>query len=533
MRQRFSMIAMGLVLALAGNGILGGCSGDDGSKETDAKEDVAGDLVGDLQGDSGSSDLESDLGPDVEVPKGISRLSADGTKIVDEDGNTVTLRGVNLGAWMFHETWISQVGFTTAGRAYYLAKEMGILEDVAAVAAEVGHGYGTDVAVTFVCPGDGPMWLEKFGPALEAKIGADAAAEFLAELAKLEIQCDDSDRKFRLTLAERFGADKRDELLDTFQRAWLKEADIAWLAEQGFTVVRVPIGYRSLMTGADADIPEKLNWNQAALDRLVELVGWCEKHGIWAVIDIQEAPGGQNTYGTEAALYGNPAMQELTIELWKKLSETFKDSDAVAAYSLLAEPYGAPTEEARDEMYGRLVKAIRAGGDDHLLVIHDGFMGMESLPDPAKYGWTNVIYSTHLFEWNAKNLNAYTILKTLYDGSFSKAQETQKVPYYIGSFSTLYNESWAHEAAELMVGWYEEKGWSWSLWTYKRVEDFPGFELFGVKSSWGLRSTYLGEVRHPDPDLDDFEQFKAAMQSYEQLDFQPDEGLLKALTSWK
>ena len=52
-------------------------------------------------------------------------------------------------------------------------------------------------------------------------------------------------------------------------------------------------------------------------------------------------------------------------------------------------------------MYDRIVKAVRAKDDSHLCVIHDGFMGMGTLPVPTKYGWTDVVYSTHLFEWNA------------------------------------------------------------------------------------------------------------------------------------
>ena len=41
--------------------------------------------------------------------RSISRLRAQGTAIVDANGTPIQLRGVNLGGWMFHETWITGV----------------------------------------------------------------------------------------------------------------------------------------------------------------------------------------------------------------------------------------------------------------------------------------------------------------------------------------------------------------------------------------------------------------------------------------
>ncbi len=515
-----------LVLLLGGLGEA--CGGSSGQEK-----DVLGDsgTEGDL-GTEGADSIDDGRDWDSGTAQGISRLRAVGTRIVDEDGAEVRLRGVNLGAWMFHETWISQVGFTTSGRALQLAQKKGLVEQVKLAAAATSYRYGEDPAVVTVCPGDGPEWLAAFALELEKVLGAEQAQSFLAELGEMPVQCDDSDRKLRLTLATRFGPDKRDELLDAFRRAWVTEADIAWLAQQGFNVVRVPIGYRSLMTGEDSDAPDSLVWNETALTRLDELFAWCEKHGVWAVLDIQEAPGGQNTYGAEAGLYNNPKMQDLTIEMWEVLSDRYKNINAVAAYSLLAEPYGATDEATRDAMYDRLVKAVRARGDDHLCIIHDGFMGMEGLPDPATFGWTNVVYSTHLFEWNASSLQGYEFAIKIYEASFSAAQKKQNVPYYIGSFSTIQNSDWAYEASKALVTLFEGKGWSWSLWTYKRVENRAAQELFGFGTSWGLRSVLDGEFAPPDPDLDSFEGLLEALKRYDQVVLEPIPPLLEALTTF-
>ncbi|MBK7973616.1 MAG: cellulase family glycosylhydrolase [Deltaproteobacteria bacterium] len=100
----------------------------------------------------------------------------------------------------------------------------------------------------------------------------------------------------RELLEERFGIDGRDELLDTFWGAWIREADLAWVAGQGFNVVRVPMTYRSLVIASDRTTPDALVWNEAAFRRLDELLSWCDRYGLYAVLDLQESIGGHNDY---------------------------------------------------------------------------------------------------------------------------------------------------------------------------------------------------------------------------------------------
>lgn len=470
-----------------------------------------------------SQDYEEVLTPTLR------RLHADGTRIVDIEGKEVRLRGVNLGGWLFHETWITLVGNTSHGTLYEASDLMGIRDEVVEVMREVGPSDNDDVAFNRVCPGNGAKWVEKLKPYLVARIGPEKADALLEVLEEYPPLCDDADLKLRRVLSKRFGDDSRDILMDTFQRAWVTESDIAWIAAQGFNVVRVPIGYRSLVRGPDLDKPIALEWNNLAFERLLELLSWCRKYGIYAVVDIQEAPGGQNAYAGKSGLFDDPKMQDLTVQLWEYLSDMLRDHDEVAAYSLLAEPYGAPNTDARDAMYDRLIKAIRQRGDDHLCVIHDGFFGMQTLPPPAKYGWTNVVYSTHFFEWQA-DLDGYHLLfEGFYETILTEAQEKQGVPYYIGSFSTVYDRDWAYEAAKLVVSWMERHGYSWSVWTYKRIDDPITKEVFGWSTAWGLKGRLVSEFVRPNPYVDDEATLKKKFEAYSSLRIDPNEALLSAL----
>lgn len=450
-------------------------------------------------------------------------LRAEGTRIVDEAGAEVVLKGVNLGGWLFNETWITQIDYSLTSRIHVLGQKETFAADVDAVLRK-----GDDESWE-----GGEAYLAPFQAALAERIGEAGAGAFADRVRSyMPALYSDADLLLRKKLSERFGDAARDELLDIFQEAWIGEADIAWLAGQGFNVVRVPITYRSLVTGPDVQRPTSMAWNERTWRRIDRLLDWCEQHRIYAVLDLQESPGGHNDYSGAPLLYGDPTLQDLTVQLWLEIATRFGSRSVVAAYSLLAEPFGAPDPAARDAMYDRLVKAIRETGDDHLLVIHDGFFGMQTLPRPADTGWTNVLYSTHIFEFNAKTYEDYDFLVNyLHDTLFTEAQAKQGVPYYIASFSTRFDEAWAYDAAQLLIDWYSRHRWSWSVWTYKRIDDPISVQLFGKRSSYGLRTLLGGDFVHPDVFDDDLETLKSRLAAYAQLRMDPNATLLGILKS--
>ena len=447
-----------------------------------------------------------------------ARLRADGTRIVDGAGETVILRGVALGGWNFHENWITGVDYPAHARLHVIGQEAGFGDDVDAVLRAVGPNEDGDVA-----------WLAAVSAGLTERLGVETSESLLATLATYPSVVDDSDRALRIALETRFGTDGRDRLLDTFQGAWVTQADLDWIAAQGMNTVRVPLGYRGLTRGSDLAPLTELVWNEAAFARIDALLDGCEAAGLYAVLDMQEAPGGQNAYAGESTLYADPAMQALTVDLWEELSRRYADRDSVAAYSLLAEPMRAPDDAARDAVYDQLVRAIRARGDDHLLVIHDGFQGMGTLPVPTSVGWDGVVYSTHLFEWGAQNLNDYEAVVALYGTVFAVAQAEQDVPYYIGSFSTFVDADWAYDGAERMVEWYEDAGYGWTLWTYKRIDDPVDIALFGTETAWGLRGRLTTPFDRPDVYRDDEATLNAKLAAYAEMGLEANPALLAAL----
>lgn len=69
------------------------------------------------------------------------------------------------------------------------------------------------------------------------------------------------------------------------RETFITEADFEWLAEKGFEVVRLPVGYWLFMD--DTDYVSGLE----TLDRAFE---WAQKHGLKVILDLHALPGSQN-----------------------------------------------------------------------------------------------------------------------------------------------------------------------------------------------------------------------------------------------
>jgi aryl-phospho-beta-D-glucosidase BglC (GH1 family) len=454
--------------------------------------------------DGGAGD---DDAPDAGPPPS-PFVHAFGAGLYDGDNRPLELRGVNLGAWMFHETWISLFAVPLHGRIVLEADARGFGAEARAVITALGTSDGQDRA----------DYLADAREGLTVAVGAADANAIIDAAAAAPDVWDDSEVPLYTLLETRFGMDGRRQVIEAFRDAWLTEDDLARIASYGLNTVRVPIGWRDLVV-ADSSLPASapLEWDEQTFARLDELLDWCAAHGLYAVIDLQDSPGGHNDYAGHGTLYEDPAMQALTIELWREIGRRLRDRTEVAAYSLLAEPYAAPDVATMFAFYDRLHDALRADGDRHLLVIHDGFKGVINLPAPADQGWDNVIVSTHVFDWGVESLEDYRTLASLYEGQFSAAQARQMAPFFVGSFSTITDADYGYAALAEYLALWNRHDWSWAIWTYKRLDDPLDAELFGAAAAatgWGfLRTPAPGWVR-PDPVRDDLPTLLGKMAGY-------------------
>ena len=139
----------------------------------------------------------------------------------------------------------------------------------------------------------------------------------------------------------------RPEEAQAFWRQWeetfITRADFARLREQGFDCVRLPINYKSIVK---ASPDGAIALDDAGLARVDHAVAWGTEYGIYMILDLHAAPGGQNSASTVSDMPSSdavanlwlgrdaPANQKMTVELWRALAACYAKAILVGGYDL-------------------------------------------------------------------------------------------------------------------------------------------------------------------------------------------------------
>lgn len=328
-----------------------------------------------------------------------------------------------------------------------------------------------------------------------------------------------------MTLYSRFGRERAEELIAVYQDNWITEKDFRNVKDAGLNVVRIPFTYMNLYDYLADDgtllAPDGFTLREDAFARLDWALSMCEKYGLYAILDLHGAVGSQNgndhsgdTSGSN--LYQSGALGEAyrarTAELWGLVAEHFAGNPNVAGYDLLNEP-GNASGETQWAYYDVLYDAVRAEDAEHIVFI-EAVWEPYNLPDPSGYGWENVVYEYHHYNWDSANQSnsSFYSMKKLFGGTYD-------VPVLIGEFNAWgdsrrtvgKSEQTDFDAMAGVLELYNGEGWHWTTWTYKVVVTDAD-----ASSTWGLYNGYLGapgDDGKADPANDTYERIKEVWSS--------------------
>ena len=268
-------------------------------------------------------------------------------------------------------------------------------------------------------------------------------------------------------LDARFGVATEQSLIKTYQQSWITAKDLDDIRSAGFNVVRVPVWWGQFYPIANVS---NASWRADAFEILDWLVTQCASRGIYVIIDMHGVVGGQsvsddtgqagrNSYWTNGNDQGNTAF------MWWQIANHFKGNPTVAGYDLINEPVGAPSNDAVISAQDSLYHSVRSADPDHMIFMEGtwGNWNWSMLPPPSQYGWTNVVYEMHEYQFSnpsAANVEAGSDHQV---ADFN-AHASWNVPGFIGEFNDFGN---GPSAWEYSVNAYEAAGLSWTLWSYK------------------------------------------------------------------
>ena len=273
-------------------------------------------------------------------------------------------------------------------------------------------------------------------------------------------------------LTERFGTEKTAEIEKVFMDNFITENDIAQIEKLGFNCVRVPFWYRNFMNEDGTWLTSNHNENPG-FKRIDWLIETCEKYGIYIILDMHGAPGGQSkNHSTGKAgrneLYEVESKMNTCVELWTTIAERYKDNKIIAVYDLLNEPqnnggysgdysWEAGSQEAAaqtNKAYDILYKAIREVDNNHIISF-EGIWSTDVLPNPEECGYENVMYQLHIYD-TSTDMILYRV------NELRKIRREWGVAVYNGEYNNGENEYFAQMLYEL----FEINRTKWNYKTY-------------------------------------------------------------------
>lgn len=265
----------------------------------------------------------------------------------------------------------------------------------------------------------------------------------------------------------------------TFRDRFIAEADIKHIAAAGLDHVRLPINARLVIDDNGRFIDDGI----ALVDRLIE---WCRVHGLWVVLDLHGAPGGQTGTNIDDSPRGLPdlfllggAYRDLTITLWRQLARRYRDEPVVAGYDLLNEPL--PNEYADRfapelvALYRELTAAIRAEDPNHL-IIYEGTRWSTDWSIFTEVWDPNSMLQFHKY-WSPPDRPSIA--------RFIEAGERLGLPIYMGEGGEN-NLDWLQTAFQL----YDDSGISWNLWPWKKIDTITSPRSVRPPAGWAAIRAY-------------------------------------------
>ena len=135
------------------------------------------------------------------------------------------------------------------------------------------------------------------------------------------------------------------------------------------------------------------------LDRAIDI---CAQNGIYTVIDMHTAPGGQNggwhcDSGIHLAkFWEHKGFQDSLVWLWEEIAKRYKNNTWVAGYNLLNEP----SDEKGTRLialYDRVISAVRNIDKNHIVFLDGNTYATDftQFPDDAGTRWPNTAFAIH------------------------------------------------------------------------------------------------------------------------------------------
>lgn len=336
-----------------------------------------------------------------------------------------------------------------------------------------------------------------------------------------------SPRLIQTLINELVGEDEGRQFWKTYRENYITQEDIKFIKQSGFNSIRVPFNYRLFVTDTT---PAKLEGE--GYRHLDDVVAWCKKEGLYVILDMHAAPGGQTGDNIDDSwgypfLFESIESQELAVNIWRKLAARYRSEPTVIGYDLLNEPIahyfdGLVLNPKLEPLYRKIVAGIREVDKNHLI-----FLGGAQWNNNFKvFGPPfddKLVYTFHKYwmEVNQEAIQEYLDFRVKHNVPLWMGESGENTDEWISAYRTLLEGN--------KIGW--------CFWPYKKLDATSCVASINKPADWdaivafadGPRTTFE-DVRKHRPSK---EKSRRALRDYlEQIKFancRINQGYLKAL----
>ncbi|WP_199138821.1 glycoside hydrolase family 5 protein [Pedobacter sp. ASV12] len=301
-----------------------------------------------------------------------------------------------------------------------------------------------------------------------------------------------SPRMINQVFTELIGPDKTAAFWKKYLDNYVTQADIHYLKSLGMNSIRIPFHYK--MFTAESYLGS--NDPNRGFELMDRVINWCKAENLPVILDMHCAPGGQTGDNIDDGdgypfLFENEASQQLTVDIWTKIANHYKNEPTVIGYDLLNEPIAHYFDTKKlnpylEPFYKRVTAAVRKVDQNHLI-----FLGGAQWDSNFKiFGQpfdNKLVYTFHKY-WTATTQD---VVQEYVDFSHK-----YNVPIYVGETGEN-NDKWILEFRTLM----EKLDISWHFWPYKKMNNKSGIVTFPTPENWDLVVKYADQPKYSFADL--------------------------------
>jgi len=304
-------------------------------------------------------------------------------------------------------------------------------------------------------------------------------------------------------IAEMIGPDEAKLFWKKYLDSYITRADIHFLKSTGMNTIRIPFNYK-LFT--DDDYLGENNPNHG-FELLDKVIGWCKLEGIYVVLDMHCAPGGQtgdnidDGYGYPF-LFQNEGSRQLTIKIWTRIAAHYRNSRTVLGYDFLNEPIAHFFNKTElnpylEPFYKELTKAVRTVDKNHIVILGgaqwDTNFKVFGPPFDSK-----IVYQFHKY-------GDPTTVAAIQQ--FIDFRDKYNVPIYAGETGEN-KDQWILDFRKVL----DDNNIGWTYWPYKKMDNLAGIITFNRPMGYDSVIKYVETPRVSFSDIR-----KAAPASREQI----------------